>query len=105
MDKTPETPYYAAIFTSVRTEGDRGYSEMSARMVELAREQEGFLGMESARNETGITVSYWRDLDCIRKWKNHSEHLLAQAKGKGKWYQSFKVRIAKVEKEYGFEKE
>lgn len=102
---TPETPYYAVIFTSVRTEGDNGYAEMADRMVELARQQDGFLGVESARNEVGITVSYWRDLETIRKWKECAEHKIAQQKGRKEWYQSFKVRISMVEREYSFEKE
>jgi heme-degrading monooxygenase HmoA len=65
--QTMEPPYYAVIFTSMRTEGDNGYSEMSERMIELAVRQDGFLGVESARNEIGITVSYWRDLKSIKK--------------------------------------
>lgn len=101
---TPKPPYYAVIFTSVRTEGDNGYSEMSDKMVELAKQQEGFLGAESARNEVGITVSYWRDLESVKKWKENAEHSVAREKGRTKWYKNFKVRIAKVEKDYGFEK-
>lgn len=100
--QTPTPPYYSVIFTSIRTEGDNGYAEMADRMVELARQQDGFLGVESARNEIGITVSYWRDLESIRKWKEHAEHSVAREKGRKDWYQSFKVRIAKVERDYGF---
>jgi heme-degrading monooxygenase HmoA len=102
--KTPEPPYFAVIFSSVRTSGDNDYSEMSDRMVELARQQEGFLGVESARNEIGITVSYWSDLESIRKWRENMEHSVAREKGRKEWYQSFKVRIAKVERDYSFEK-
>ena len=102
--KTPEPPYYAVIFTSVRTEGDNGYAEMADRMVELASLQDGFLGIESARNEIGITVSYWRDLQSITRWKENSEHLFAREKGHEVWYQAFEVRIAKVHKDYGFER-
>jgi heme-degrading monooxygenase HmoA len=102
---TPEVPYYAVIFTSVRTEGDNGYAEMADRMVELAQMQDGFLGVESARNEVGITVSYWRDLESIRKWKTNAEHKIAQQRGRKEWYQWFKVRISMVEREYSFEKE
>lgn len=101
--QTPTPPYYSVIFTSIRTEGDHGYAEMADRMVELARQQDGFLGVESARNEIGITVSYWRDLESIRKWKEHVEHSIAREKGRKEWYQSFKTRIAKVERDYGFE--
>ena len=67
--QTPTPPYYAVIFTSVRTDGDNGYAEMADRMVELASQLDGFLGVKSARNELGITVSYWHDLESIRRWK------------------------------------
>ena len=97
---TPTPPYYAVIFTSLRTEGDRGYGEMAERMVELARQQPGFLGIESAREEVGITVSYWADLQAIKRWKADSEHLAAQKLGRSTWYADFSVRIARVERDY-----
>lgn len=96
-------PYYAVIFTSVRTDVEQGYAEMANLMVEMAKQQEGFLGVESARNEIGITVSYWKDLESIKNWKNNLDHLQAQRMGKQKWYESYKVRIALVEREYDFE--
>lgn len=102
--QTPAPPYYAVIFTSVRTEGDHGYAEMADRMVELAHQQDGFLGVESARNEIGITVSYWRDLDAIRNWRENMDHSVARDKGRKEWYQAFKTRIAKVERDYGFDR-
>jgi heme-degrading monooxygenase HmoA len=101
--KTPPPPYYVVIFTSLRKEGDHGYTEMSERMFGLASIQEGFLGVESAREEIGITVSYWKDLESIKKWKFNPEHTIARNKGRSEWYKSFKVRIAKVEKDYSFE--
>jgi heme-degrading monooxygenase HmoA len=103
--KTPSPPYYAVIFSSLRTEGDYGYSEMSVKMEQLASVQDGFLGMESARDKLGITVSYWRDLDSIKKWRENAEHSIARGKGRSDWYQSFKTRIARVERDYEFEKE
>ena len=99
---TPTIPYYAIIFTSIRTEGDNGYSKMAERMFELASNQDGFLGMESAKEDLGITISYWKDLESIKYWKNNSEHLTAQKLGKSTWYKSYKVRITKVEREYEF---
>ena len=99
---TPQPPYYAVIFTSIRTEGDQGYADMAERMVALAAQQPGFLGVESARNEVGITVSYWRDLASIQQWKMHIEHQEAQRLGHEKWYATFKTRIAKVERDYEF---
>ena len=104
ISKTPKPPYYAVIFTSLRTDEDNGYSETADRMVALASEQNGFLGVESARENMGITVSYWRDLEAIRKWREQSEHTLARKKGKAVWYSAFSVRIAKVEQAYDFER-
>lgn len=98
--ETPEPPYYAVIFTSLRTDGDQGYAETAGRMAELARQQPGFLGIESARDGLGITVSYWQSLDAIRAWKENAEHRLAQAHARD-WYASFRVRVARVEREYG----
>jgi len=103
--RTLPHPYYAVIFTSVRTSGDNGYSEMSDKMFELASRQEGFLGVESAREEIGITVSYWSDLQAIKKWKENAEHKIAQDKGRSDWYEFYKTRIAKVERDYEFVKD
>ncbi len=102
--KTPKPPYYAVVFTSTRTEGDLEYAEMADKMIDLAEKQEGFLGVESARNKLGITVSYWKSLEAIKKWKLHAAHTEAREKGRSIWYKAFKVRICKVEHEYGFEK-
>lgn len=102
---TPKPPYYAVIFSSLRTEVDDNYSEMADQMVELAKNQDGFLGVEFARNELGITISYWRDLDSIKKWKANADHSIAREKGRKEWYSAFTTRIAKVEKDYSFEKE
>ena len=99
---TPTPPYYAVIFTSYRTDGDNGYSEMSMKMVELAEKQPGFLGIESARESIGITVSYWSDLESIKQWKANIEHKLAQQKGRDIWYSEFKTRICKVERDSNF---
>lgn len=101
---TPKPPYYAVIFTSLKTLEDKGYDEMSAKMLESVKKQEGFLGVESARNEIGITVSYWESLAAIKKWKTNVEHTEAREKGRNIWYKKFKVRIAKVDLDYGFEK-
>jgi heme-degrading monooxygenase HmoA len=101
---TPQPPYYAVIFSSERTEGDRGYALMAEKMVTLASKQKGFLGIESARdNGLGITVSYWESLEAIKLWKDHSVHQLAQDRGKKEWYQSFALRVCKVERDRLFE--
>lgn len=101
--KTPAPPYYAVIFTSLRTDGDNGYAAMAERMERLAAESPGFLGMESARGEAGLTICYWTDLDAVRNWKRQVEHLEAQRLGRETWYSAYRVRIARVEREYGME--
>jgi heme-degrading monooxygenase HmoA len=99
---TPKPPYYAVIFTSLSSEKDIGYSEMATEMVALAARQPGFLGVESSREELGITVSYWTDLESIANWKANSEHLEAQRLGREQWYSTYKTRISKVERDYGY---
>jgi heme-degrading monooxygenase HmoA len=94
--------YYAVIFTSTRTEIEEGYTEMAEKMEQLAKQQPGFIGVESARNEIGITVSYWESLKAIKNWKMNLDHLEAQQKGRSTWYKNYKVRIAKIEREYEF---
>ncbi|MBU8919221.1 antibiotic biosynthesis monooxygenase [Bacillus sp. FJAT-29953] len=102
--KTPEPPYYAVIFASQRTEGDGGYGKMADKMVELASQQKGFLGVESARDGVlGITVSYWDSLESIKDWKENSAHRMAQEKGKTEWYKNFSLRVCKVERHKFFE--
>ncbi len=102
---TPSPPYYAVIFTSTRTEVENGYSAMAQKMLDLAEQQPGFLGVESACENVGITVSYWRDLESIRSWKAQSDHQEAQHMGRDKWYASYKTRIAKVDRDYSFQSE
>ena len=99
---TPKPPYYAVIFSNVRTEIDEDYNEMAEKMVNLAMLQDGYLGIESVRNGLGITISYWKDTTSILKWKQNAEHLMAQQLGKEKWYAMFKLRVAKIERDYDF---
>ncbi len=106
--RTPEPPYYAVIFTSKRSPADeRGYGAMAQRMVDLGSRYDGFLGMESVRGAdgVGITVSYWRNEAAILAWKRDTEHEKAQRGGRAAWYERFEVRIAKVERAYGFARE
>jgi heme-degrading monooxygenase HmoA len=104
LAETPEPPYYAVIFSSLRTEGENGYGAMADRMVELAATMPGFLGVESAREGLGITISYWESEEAIRHWHQQAEHKVAQQKGYEIWYRSFKLRICRVERDYGFER-
>ncbi|MGB1269067.1 MAG: antibiotic biosynthesis monooxygenase family protein [Flavobacteriaceae bacterium] len=97
-----QKPYYAVIFTSKRTDGDNGYSKMAEQMEILAKQQPGYLGIESASSDIGITVSYWKNLDAIKNWKDNAAHIYAQNKGKSDWYSWYKVRICKIEREYKF---
>jgi heme-degrading monooxygenase HmoA len=99
---TPATPYYAVIFTSVRTDSDDGYGSMADAMMESAARQPGFLGVESAREDVGITVSYWASLESISAWKQDAAHLVAPKLGRDNWYAAYKTRICRVERDYDF---
>jgi len=100
-----ELPYYVVVFTSQRTDVDaEGYNRTAARMETLARQQPGFLGIETARGAdgVGITASYWQSREAIAAWKWQVEHLSAQASGRDRWYACYRLRIARVETDYGF---
>lgn len=100
--RTPKPPYYAVIFTSLRTDQDHAaYGAMADKMEALAAQQPGYLGVESARDGLGITVSYWESLEAIAAWKRNAEHMVAQKNGRESWYTHFKTRICKVERDYG----
>jgi heme-degrading monooxygenase HmoA len=98
-------PYYAVIFTSKKSTAELAYDEMSNQMLELSKKQNGFIGIESVRgvDGVGITISYWQTLEDIAAWKNNSQHLVAQKLGQTKWYEYYKVKICKVEREYSME--
>ncbi|MBT9491220.1 MAG: antibiotic biosynthesis monooxygenase [Paucibacter sp.] len=100
-----EPPYYAVIFTSQRNSVELGYAETADRMVELAAQQTGYLGVESARGADGlgITVSYWRSLQDIAAWRRQGEHMQARDQGRADWYLHYALRIAKVERAYGWD--
>tara|TARA_R110002073_G_scaffold8207_1_gene45623 strand:- start:71144 stop:71461 length:318 start_codon:yes stop_codon:yes gene_type:complete len=99
-----QPPYYAVIFTTVLSDDLSEYIETAERMEELAKEQEGYLGIESVRNDMGITVSYWKDEEAILRWKNNVEHTEARNRGRDQWYKQYQLRICKVEREYGYER-
>jgi len=103
---TPEPPYFAVVFSSQRTAADDpGYERMAARMVELAAVQPGYLGIESARDSAGfgISVSYWSSEQALLGWKANLEHLAAQELGRSLWYAGYRLRVARVERAYGFQ--
>lgn len=105
LAQTPHPPYYAVIFANQRTAGDDGYADMAERMVTLAGQQPGFLGMDSVRGDSGlgITVSYWDSEAAIAAWKAHAEHSLARERGRERWYCAFTLRVARVERAYGMQ--
>ncbi|POX47824.1 antibiotic biosynthesis monooxygenase [Streptomyces sp. Ru71] len=99
-----EPPYYAVVFTSVRTEDEDGYPETADRMDELVRKIPGFLGMDHARSAGGlsITVGYFQDAEAIEAWRSDLEHRRAQRRGREQWYERYTLHVAKVERSHGF---
>lgn len=86
------------VFTSRLKANADGYAAAARRMVELARAQPGFVGVESARGEdgVGITVSWWETREAIARWRDHPEHVAVRARA-GEWYESWQVRVLKME--------
>ncbi len=101
--RTPRPPYYAVIFSSQRSAGDRGYAEAAARMADLAHGMPGFLGMETARDDAGfgITTAFFDSEEAIKRWRDHPEHAASRKRGREEWYRHFELRIARVERAYG----
>ena len=99
-------PYYAVVFTSQRVGDDDGYGATAERMVELVKDQPGFLGVESARDATGlgITVAYFQTEEDIAAWRRHLEHKAARDSGRARWYSHYEVRVARVERAYGWDR-
>ncbi len=107
LAKTPSPPYYAVIFSSTRTAADdAGYARAADRMVQLASGQPGYLGIDSVRDagRVGITVSYWANEESILAWRRHAEHTIIREQGRAMWYQEYELRVAKVERAYGFQR-
>ena len=102
--KSQQSPYYAVIFTSLKSQYNEGYEEWGKRMFELVRQESGYLGHESYQNPdgTGVTISFWKDLQSIAHWKNNHEHQHAQELGRQKWYKHYRIRVCKVERDYVF---
>jgi len=103
---TPQPPYIAAIFTSIRTDVEEGYEQMNELTITELDSIEGYLGYKAFRDENGfgVNVSYWKDMEALKNWRDNTLHQKAQELGKEKWYTNYKLRICTVERDYEFEK-
>jgi heme-degrading monooxygenase HmoA len=99
-----EGGYVAVIFTSQGTGKGEEYGKTAEAMQALAAEQPGYLGIESVTGADGfgITVSYWATEADGRAWKRVAEHAEAQRRGRDEWYSRYAVRVARVERQYGW---
>lgn len=100
----PEPPYWLVVFSSQRRDDhDPTYATTAGRMVELAERVPGFLGIESARGADGfgITVSYWDSEAAIAAWRGDLEHRAAQHEGRTRWYDRYRIHVARVERAHG----
>lgn len=102
MTPIVDTPYYAVIFTSTYHMLDDEYEGLDARLIAIAETIEGFIGMDSAGGDFGISVSYWKSEEAILEWRNNADHQVAMKNGIAKWYDYYNVRVCKVERNYEF---
>jgi len=92
---------YAVIFRAEINELDSRYSDMASRMRDLAINQYGCMEFTSVTEGIQeIAISYWQDQEQIKKWKQDSEHLVAQELGQSVWYKSYKVQVVEILREY-----
>ncbi len=104
-NQLPQNGFYAVIFSNTKSEHLDGYAEMDELTMKKAEEQDGYLGFESlSNNEKTIFISYWRDMDAIKKWREDATHKLAKSNAK-EWYTRYLSQICLVQSHHLFEKE
>jgi uncharacterized protein len=76
-----------------------GYSETANEMDALASAQPGFLGVDAVRSDggEGITVSRWASIAAMVAWRRVVAHQAAQNSGRDRWYEWYRVYVARVE--------
>lgn len=96
----------AVIFEVWPAEGQReAYLEMAAALREDLERQDGFISVErfESIHEAGkmLSLSFWRDEAAVQRWRNHAEHRLTQAGGRGGVFANYRLRVAEVARDYG----
>jgi heme-degrading monooxygenase HmoA len=102
---SPPAGATAVIFVSQRNgDDDAGYAAAAAAMEQLASKQPGYLGFVATRgaDRVGIAVSYWRDDAAARAWRDQPDHARIREQGRLRWYDSYSLTVAAVERSYNW---
>jgi heme-degrading monooxygenase HmoA len=97
----------AVIFVAQRTgDDDDAYNAAAVQMAALAALQPGYIGIDSVRGSDGlgITVSYWRDDDAAKAWRDNPQHTAIRDAGRSRWYSQYSLHVAEVTRSYDWQK-
>ena len=82
------------------------YFELAAQLREELVKQPGFVQVERFQSlvDEGkiLSLSSWESVEAIAGWRNHAEHMVVQEEGKARIFESYRLRVAKVVRDYGF---
>jgi heme-degrading monooxygenase HmoA len=86
------------LFRSKLVEQPDGYAEMAQEMLDTAKSMPGFIDAKSFKAEDGerLTVVWWQDEETLRAWRTHARHLVAQQRGRERWYQYYTLEVAEL---------
>ena len=96
-----------AVIFEVMPADDRrsAYLDLAAQLHRRLEKIDGFLSIERFESLTHpgkiLSLSFWRDEEAIRQWRNGSEHRAAQAAGRAGVFADYRLRIAGVIRDYG----
>jgi heme-degrading monooxygenase HmoA len=81
------------------------YLDIAARLRPELEQMDGFLSIErfQSLSDEGklLSLSFWRDDEAVRRWRNHAEHRKAQAAGRQSIFSDYRLRIVEVLRDYG----
>ncbi len=103
--RTPRPPYYVVTTTTELLPGydQQMHFDIGVQLYDQAQNLGGFLGLDLFfSGGASIAASYWEDIDAVRRWRDHKTHQEAKTLAKSGWFGATITRIAKVEKDYGF---
>ena len=96
---------YAVIFEVYPSEsGKSKYLDIASELRKFLLDRPGFISIERFQSfsEEGkiLSLSFWEDEESIEAWRNLLEHRNAQQLGKDKLFNSYRIRVAEVVRDY-----
>lgn len=96
FSESVELPYFAVILTVRLNSAHAAFEIMMDKMMQVAAQQKGFLGVEQALDEENIHISYWQDRVAIKDWQEHTLNVRASSLGENFWFEAYQLRVVEV---------